>query len=427
MAFTGQYIRVMIVDYDPDIVDRIKDMFSIHPTIKISYIAQTGKEAIEVAKQAHPDAVIVAHALLDSNGLEVIENIRKVSPQSICFLTTDTPTMSLWERAKAIGVPRVFPKPLNAQEIAPAIEETMESFKQEYNSQKGYLPQIQLQEGPQKIQTVRRTTAMVISPKGGVGKTTMAVNMACATALQNKLGLRVALIDLNEFGTVTIHLNLGSPEKILFGEGTSRNILGWEHIDTNATLNDIEQFMVMHKDTGLWVVPSVPQPEMIARVTEDLIIKVMNMLKNYFDLVIVDLPPSINLEPSWATTALADYILLVVTPDVQCIPGMSQINRTLDRLGVTNKCYRIINMYGLAGGLTMEDMDKYMPYPVLGTIVEDAKIRRAVRDGIPLTVSQPNGDFAVSMKTMVNKIFPVFPESHLTKEKKGFFRKLFFK
>lgn len=427
MAFENQFIRIMIVDYDTDYIQQAKEMFASFGEMKISYIAQTSREAIENAKNTHPDVALVSHALLDANGLDVASEIKRNSPMTLCYLVTERPNMALWEKAQGIGVNKILNKPLDVREVVGIINADLNDLRMQSQQQSNTIPwnSRDVYSNTPKIQSIRKTVAMVISPKGGVGKTTTAVNMATAAVMQKSLGLKVAIVDLNEFGTVTIHLNLGTPEKILCGEGMSRNVLGWEHMSERAPISEIQEYMVQHK-SGLWVVPSVPQPEMIARVTEDLIIKIINSLKNHFDLVIIDLPPSINLEVSWATTSIVDYILLVVTPDVQCIPGMSQINKTLSRLGVEKKCYRIVNMYGIDGGLTIEEMDKFMPYPVIGVLPEDGKVRQAVKLGEPIVLSEPNGEFANSIKLATNKIFPVFNEiQHSSKKNGGLLKRLF--
>jgi pilus assembly protein CpaE len=423
MAFEKQYTRIMIVDYDNEYIEQTKDKLMTYGDMKISYIAKTANEAVENAKAMCPDVVLVSQDLLEVSGLVVAAEIKKVSPSTLCYLVTERPNMALWEKAQGIGIKKMLTKPLDVRETVNIINTDLNSLQQHvpdnipWSNRDSYA-------GGTKVQSVRKTVAMIISPKGGVGKTTTAVNMATAIAMQSHLGLKVAIVDLNEFGTVTIHLNLGTPEKILCGEGMARNVLAWEHISERASLNEIQEYMVQHK-SGLWVIPSVPQPEMIPRVTENLIIKIINSLRNLFDFVVIDLPPSINLEVSWATTSIVDYILLVVTPDVQCIPGMSQINKTLSRLGVDKKCYRIINMHGIAGGLTTAEMDRFMPYPVIGVLPEDGKVRQAVKIGEPLMLTEPDGDFAVAVKNATHKIFPVFNDIQPKKKRISLFKKFF--
>lgn len=149
--------------------------------------------------------------------------------------------MTLWEKAQSVGIVSILPKPLDT-EIGEEIEKAVQSRRAEYRKQEELLPKGQRQDymGPQRIQSIRNTVIMVISPKGGVGKTTTTVNIACAAALQKKMGIRVAVVDLNEFGTVTIQMNMGSPEKLLDGTGMVRNVLGWEHISEKPFLEAVK-------------------------------------------------------------------------------------------------------------------------------------------------------------------------------------------
>ncbi|MGE5405590.1 MAG: response regulator [Candidatus Saccharibacteria bacterium] len=415
-------IRVLMVDDDPDYLERCRVMFEGTKRIRISYTASSGQEAIKVAGKENPDAVLIDHGLLDMAGLDVAQNIAMVSENSQMFLVTEFPTITLFQKAKAAGIKGMFSKPFTDVDVEEEIEYAVDSIRRELAKAAGLVQEEEIEDNPVlpevsdllgvTQQPGQRKVVMVISPKGGVGKTTFAVNTACAVAKQAAMRVRVALLDLNEFGTVTIHLNLGSPEKMLKGEMSRRNILAWQYIDENITPEELKDYMVRH-ESGLWVVPSVSSPDQIALIDEYTINKVVKILRKNFDLVIIDLPPSINLDVSWASAELVDHVLLVATPDIQLIPGMSQIKRTLESLEVGEKCSRVINMFGIPGGLNMQEIDKFMPFPVLGVIKEDFRVREALKKGVPLVLSQPDSEFAMNIRTTINKIFPVFEASML--------------
>ncbi|WP_287195445.1 response regulator [Syntrophothermus sp.] len=417
------------MDDDPIWREKARSMFYGHPRIRVAYLAATGREAIRWAEDSAPDAAVVDHGLVDMSGLEAAEKIAKASPGTQVFIVTDSGSMDLWRKATAIGVQQVFTKPYTDADIGPAIEEAVDRYRKLLTQQSSRLPLFEKGSGPKakyqeiktvrEIQAVKKTVAMVISPKGGVGKTTMAVNIACAVAAQADLSVRAAIIDLNEFGTVSVHLNLGSPEKEIGG----RNILAFQHT-ADMDADELSEFLVRHR-SGLWVLPSVPTPESIAYVNEDLVRKVIEIFRRNFDFVVLDLPPSINLEVSWAAADHADCILVVVTPDIQVVRGMVQINETLTNLKVSDKCYRIVNMHGMAGGMELREMDEFMPYPTLGVVKENGRVREAVKRGTPLVLWEPDGEFAVSIREIANKIFPVFAGQGCKPERKNFLGRIF--
>jgi pilus assembly protein CpaE len=428
-------IRLLIVDDDPDFREMLRQSFEGHYRIKVSGMVATGREAIRWAEDSAPDAVIIEHGLLDMTGLEAGEKIMKASPGTRVFLMSNSGSLDLWRKAIALGFQDIITKPFIMKDVEGRIIEAVDSFRKEMMRQYERLPLVERGSGPagryasqrtiKEVQTVKQKTLAVISPKGGVGKTSTAVNMACMAASQSSLQVRTALVDLNEFGCVTIQLNMGSPEKMFKqGELSPKNILSWQYIESGVSPEELKEYMLRHH-SGLWVVPAVPRPEQISYVNEELITKVITILKANFDFVIIDLPPSINLEVSWATVGLADAIILVVEPDVQIIPGMVQINEILTSMGVANKCYRVVNKYGIPGGLTLGEIDKLVPYTNVGIIRVDDKVREAVRKGEPLVLSEPDGDYAADIRMVTNSFFPVFAREVAAQSKEGLFSKLF--
>jgi len=427
-------IRLLIVDDDPDFREMLRQSFEGHYRIKVSGMVATGREGIRWAEDLAPDAVLIEQGLADMTGLEAGERIMKASPGTRVFLMSGSSSMDMWRKAVALGFQDIITKPFIGKDIEAGIIKSVESFRQEMMRQAERLPLVERGSGPagryisqrtiREVQTIKQKTLAVISPKGGVGKTSTAVNMACMAASQSAIKIRTALVDLNEFGCVTIQLNMGSPEKMFKqGELSPKNILAWQYIEPGVSPDELKEYMLRHH-SGLWVIPAVPRPEQISYVNEELITKVINILKANFDLVIIDLPPSINLEVSWATVGLADAIVLVVEPDVQIIPGMVQINEVLTSMGVAGKCYRVVNKYGIAGGLTLDELDRLVPYTAVGIIREDPKVREAVRKGEPLVLTEPNGTYASEIRAVTNSFFPVFARE-ADSQKEGLFSRLF--
>ncbi len=430
----SEMIRLLIVDDDIGYREEMRRAFENHPSIKVTGLAQGGKDALNLARDTAPDAALVDLGLVDMSGLEVAEGIAKASPGTVVFLVTDAPSMELYRRATAIGVRQVFTKSMSAMDIGGQIEQEVEQVRLEMRKKAEEFPMVPPGSGPFKknvlhtpkqIQTVKKVTIGVLSPKGGVGKTTTAVNMAAAAAAQASLKTRVCLIDLNEFGCVTMQLNLGSPERGLDGDPVmARNILNWQYVNSNPSREEIEEFLVYHPD-GIWVIPTVPAPEKIVEVSQQLISKVLDILKHHFDLIIIDLPPSITLDVSWATAELVDYLFVVVTPDVQVIPGMSQLNKILAMLNCDSKCYRLVNKYDEEEALDMSELDRVVPYPNLGRFPEDPGVRKACKLGKPYVLVKPDSEYAVSVRAALNQVFPVFAGGSASKNSKTLTKGLF--
>ncbi|KJS10675.1 MAG: hypothetical protein VR67_17485 [Peptococcaceae bacterium BRH_c8a] len=422
-----QTIRMMVVDDDPDYRGKMRAAFEGHHRIRVIALAQGGRDAVGLARDNAPDAAIIDLGLADMSGLDAAEQIARVSPGTVIFIATDTPSMDLYRRATALGVKQVFTKTMTANDIAGMIEQEVDAVREDMRRQSETMPLVTPGAGPaglrngsvakhipRQMQTYKKTVIAVTSGiKGGVGKTTTSVAISCAAATQADVGVRVALADFNESGNITVQLNMGTPKNL-----AGRSVLNWQYMNDSATEDELQEFMVKHSPSGVWVLPAVPTPDRIVELNEELIKKVINILRQNFDLVICDLPPSITFDASWATIMLADYVLVVVCPDDQEIAGIEQFNDTINQLNCANKCYRVINKYNEPESLSIADMNKYQPFPMLSKFPYEPGVRRGRKLGHPFVLSDPNSEYACSIRDALNKLFPVFGESFTGHEKK---------
>ena len=225
-------------------------------------------------------------------------------------------------------------------------------------------------------------TIAIINQKGGVGKTTSAVNLSAALA---RSGKRVWLIDLDPQAHASLHFGL----EVLDGEGTIYEVLTGE-----APISSVRERV----DDHLWLTPShldlaAAEMELAGEVGREMILR--DRLENdaaEFDYVILDCPPSLGVLTTNALTC-ASEIFLPLQPHFFALHGLSKLLRTIDvvakrlnrSLRLTGVLYCMCESSTRLASEVMGDVDEFFQRERLqrtiwaGAQVFQTKIRKNVR------------------------------------------------
>lgn len=207
----------------------------------------------------------------------------------------------------------------------------------------------------------------VVNQKGGVGKTTTAVNLGAALA---ELGKYVLLIDLDPQANTTSHLGI-EPESVeksvyhfLIGQNSIReliretNIVGLHLLPSNM-------------DVAGLTVELVNLPDREFRLAD-----VLRKLRPYYDYIIIDCPPSLGLIAINGLVA-SDKVLIPVQAEYYALEGIGQLLKTMDliqenlgaEIGILGA---LLTMYDLHSSLSQKiafETQQYFPGYVFETII----------------------------------------------------------
>ena len=159
----------------------------------------------------------------------------------------------------------------------------------------------------------------IINQKGGVGKTTTAVNLSAALA---ESGKRVWLIDLDPQAHATLHLGFGMEEDYLSM---------YDVLTDQVSLDEVRHPV----DSNLWLSPShidlaAAEMELAGAVGREIILRdKMTDVTEEFDYLIFDCPPSLGILTLNALTT-AEEVFLPLQPHFLALHGLSKLLRTID-------------------------------------------------------------------------------------------------
>jgi pilus assembly protein CpaE len=217
----------------------------------------------------------------------------------------------------------------------------------------------------------------VFAPKGGVGKTTIAVNMAVAVRQQSRAD--VLLFDA-DVGVGNVSSVLDVPDRMGLADLADSPPEDW----TDAAF---EAAVSTHAESGVRVLTWGTDPAQSERVTVDLLLAALRWARAHHSFVIVDNHPGYD-DRTMAMLAVANEIFLVVTPEVGAIRNSSQFLRLARELGLGGVVRVIVNRAN--HGIRLADMEASLGLPVSATVVSNGpKAVIASNEGQPIITKFP--------------------------------------
>jgi pilus assembly protein CpaE len=221
-----------------------------------------------------------------------------------------------------------------------------------------------------------RRSVAVYSPKGGVGTTTIATNVAVAAAA--KRPDRVVLIDLDlQFGSVATHLNIRPRQSLA------------ELVRDDSAMREpdlIRTYAVRH-DSGLQVLAAPPVPEASETITADHVGRIMAVAMEAWDLVVVDAGSGLD-ERVLTVLDAADTVILPVCPEITSLKSMHALLEYLNETGsVGLKSMFVLNNSFARDILKLRDVESALDSKVAFELPYDPFLYlKAVNEGIPIVL-----------------------------------------
>jgi pilus assembly protein CpaE len=328
--------------------------------------------------ESHPDeyVVVLGPDLLLDVAIEVCEELRISRPTVSVVLVRDLVDTEVLTRAMKAGARDVV-----AGDDVASISAAIQRAQQLHVALRG--PAGAVRSG--KVVTV-------FSPKGGVGKTTMAVNLALA--LTERGARKVCLVDLDlAFGDVAITMQLFPTHSIEQAVGSEESI-------DQAMLDGL---LTRHKDS-LMVLAAPAHPDVRERVTPVLISRILKTLKEQFDYVVVDTAPTFD---DITLTALdeTDECIILATLDVPTLKNVKVALETLDLLNISRgHRHLLLNRADDAVGITPDKVETILGMPVAIQIGTDVAIAAATNAGTPIIADNPGHPSSVAVSNLAAKL-----------------------
>jgi pilus assembly protein CpaE len=335
--------------------------------------ARDRADALNLMRQASFELVMISlHDIAPAELLSLEREIRK-SPGLSVIGTAPAADPDLILRAMRSGMHEFLVHPPSPQDLGGALERLM--WRSAGEGHKGKL-------------------FAVYSGKGGLGSTSLSVNLAQALAM-TRTNARVALADLVVTGgDIRIFLNLQQAYDL--GDLVAKG----DKVDAEL-LNSL----LTPCPGGVWALPTGDNPELEEFFDATTIASIIDLLRTHFGVTIVDCEHSLN-ERTLAALDAADRVLLVTHLS---IPALRSTQRTLSicrRLGYNEeKICVVVNRHLSADVLPLTDAEELLESPIYAKLPNDFQLSgAALHAGVPVVVHQPTSKLARSYVDLARKL-----------------------
>jgi pilus assembly protein CpaE len=348
--------RLLIVEDVPQVAQYIRGLLEAQARVKLLEVLTEGARAVAAISEMRPDVVLV-DALLQGRvkGPKLVEQIHeaKLGVPVIVLTVPQNPV----EPDPMNGIDGVLAMPFSGFDLMTRIAQVRKDFeaRQEVGSNRVF---------------------SVFAPKGGVGKTTIAFNLAVALAQQDQ---KTVLIDGSiQFGDLRALLKVPVDAPSILDLPTDRI--------AESDLGDV----LWRDPSGIDILLAPPRIEMAEMLTARDVEKILSLLKRVYACIVIDMSSQLN-DINLAFLDASDSIIEIVTYDSTTIHSTMAIADTFRAIGYpASKVRYLINRSDSSGGIDPADLERALGRVPEHKVISDGRlVVQSNNEGVPFVLASP--------------------------------------
>jgi pilus assembly protein CpaE len=359
-------LDLYVLDPDQTVVGQLRPGLA-KAGLRLAGSQSNADQALPVLMSTCPEVVLIDVAA-SADIAFTVKKIQLACPSSCIIVTGASTPPATMSRAVASGARGFLIKPYTPADVFTTIGEALEMARAVASQAQGQTPA-----KPSQTERARGGTIVAVySPKGGVGSTTIATNLAVALAARPKTS--VALLDLDlQFGDI-------GPSLDLRGANSVAELVGHDELTPDL----IAETFIKHL-SGVHVLLAPDDLSIVEGIDPDQVVRMLTQLRRHFDYIVADLWSSFE-ALTLGVLRTADRVLLVTTPE---LPSLRNVQRVLHAtradLHLDEKALVVANRYPGKTGLSHADISKALGQKIAATIPsEGITVTDAINRGLSL-------------------------------------------
>jgi len=390
-------IRILVVDDNKDTRDNVSRLIAFEPDMEVVGQAFNGKQAVDETINLRPHIVLMDINMPDMDGIQATREMVVRAPYSQIIIMSVQFETDYMRAAMLAGARDYQTKPFSADELVNCIRRVYDIGRPIYQK----IEATERQSQPAEVAVVAAASApingattpvlMVYSPKGGTGKTAMAINLAAA--LRRDLD-SVTLLDADlQLGDLPIDLNIRPTASLT------------ELIASSRPDPSLLPSILQAHSSGINVLFAPQKPELSELITGNMMIQVVRALKAQTRAVIVDAASYLT-DHNLALIEAATDVLLVITPDLPSVKNAKIFLELAPDVGLKpDQIALVINRATMPGAIPTPQIEKALKLTRVYAIPDDPKLRLALIKGVSIFQLDAASPSAVAIDAMAKAIW----------------------
>jgi pilus assembly protein CpaE len=380
---------VLVVDQDA------KTRYDLKKAVKQSNFVVAGEagfgtEAVSTAVEMKPDVVLLGMREPVVRSMQTVESLLNAMPETPVIVYSASREIETARRAMLAGARDFLAMPASAEEVGRSIVAVLESEEKRQMRLRGQTATW----GPQG------SVITVFGAKGGIGKTTVAVNLAAA--LVQETGQSIVLVDGdNGFGDVCGMLDM-QPE---------RSVIDLARDLSKVTRDELPKYLMQHS-SGLNVLAAPSQTMAWRSIKADDFRKIIELLSKSHDIVVIDTVGILN-DLTLAALQASSLVLWVVTTEFASVRDSLRALEALRSASYPEDRVRIVtNDLAARDGVRATTIEEVLGHEVFWQIPFDQNVRRDSQIGEPAVLKHPSAAGARNLTDLARTVVGIKPARH---------------